>query len=409
MDFDNVYSGLQKLDPAAAERFATDPGLWTDAMAEGNGSADGNARRFLIRNCYLNPSVFSKYRAYWTRAGYRVIDCPSLTQQGKSSTDINLVLDAMDILAGPGRIGEFFIASADADFTSLIQRFRAADRFTTVIVAGSVASAYRSTADRVVESDDFVSILSGGIPALSAGEVTAVEVEFPAVTESESASEGNDDPLVGASAEGVDRAAEAVRSFLRSAPGPVPGAVLADQATTAEPALSGGWAGFGSFGAWVAQLGGDVGYASKPSPSWAWDSTRFSFADLPIASGVPRAIEQQVTRVTDVPPLSTAQFKQLFTSLESRLNGEQFNRNETTKQVRDDCTNAGVPVSRSAINFVISGLLYAGVSLTSEVTAKKLATGWAKNVEALCRGARMEFDESEKADLRSWVSGGLAL
>lgn len=41
--------------------------------------------RFLIRNCYLNPTVYAKYRTYWTRAGFRVIDCPSLTQQGKSS------------------------------------------------------------------------------------------------------------------------------------------------------------------------------------------------------------------------------------------------------------------------------------------------------------------------------------
>ena len=28
--------------------------------------------------------------------------------------------------------------------------------------------------------------------------------------------------------------------------------------------------------------------------------------------------------------------------------------------------------------------------------------------EALCGGARMEFDESEKDTLRTWVSGGLA-
>ena len=46
------------------------------------------------------PSGWHKYRTYWTRAGFRVIDCPSLTQRGKSSTDVNLVLDAMDALSG---------------------------------------------------------------------------------------------------------------------------------------------------------------------------------------------------------------------------------------------------------------------------------------------------------------------
>ncbi|GIU54379.1 VOC family protein [Arthrobacter sp. NicSoilC12] len=122
VDFDNVYTGLMALDPAAAKRFAEDPKHWTEALAAGG--AGEESRRFLIRNCYLNPVIYSKYRPYWTRAGFRVIDCPSLTQRGKSSTDINLVLDAMDALAGAAHIEEFFVASADADFTSLVQRFR---------------------------------------------------------------------------------------------------------------------------------------------------------------------------------------------------------------------------------------------------------------------------------------------
>lgn len=406
MDFDNVYIGLQKLDAVAAELFATDPGPWTDAMAGGEGGSGPGSRRFLVRNCYLNPSVFSKYRAYWTRAGYRVIDCPSLTQQGKSSTDINLVLDAVDILAGPVRIEEFFIASADADFTSLIQRFRAADRFTTVIVAGAVASAYRSTADRVVESDAFVSMLHGQVEQPPGEVKVLVEVESP--------SSSTSSPILGvnrprsAAGAATSSAAVAVLDFVTSAPGVVTTAILAKHAQIAEPALAGDWAGMGSFTAWLAQFEGAVGFSTKPPPGWAWDAARFSEEDLPQKADDRPTIEQQVTRVTDVPPLSTAQFRQLFLSLESRLKEGPFIRSETTKQVRDDCTRAGVPVSRSAINFVITGLLYAGVSLNSDATAAKLAMGWAKNVEALCGGARMEFDESEKNNLRTWVSGDLA-
>ncbi|WBU37876.1 NYN domain-containing protein [Homoserinibacter sp. YIM 151385] len=165
VDFDNVYLGLQSVDPAAAEAFATDPATWIAAIADGDGR--GGSRRFLIRNCYLNPSTFSRYRAYWTRAGFRVVDCPSLTQQGKSSTDINLVLDAVDVLAGEVRMDEFFIASADADFTSLVQRIRAADRQTTVIVAGAVARAYTAMADRVVDAEELRGLTTAK-PALDA-------------------------------------------------------------------------------------------------------------------------------------------------------------------------------------------------------------------------------------------------
>jgi hypothetical protein len=338
VDFDNVYIGLQKLDPVAAELFATDPGPWTDAMASGDGDSPGN-RRFLVRNCYLNPSVFSKYRAYWTRAGYRVIDCPSLTQQGKSSTDINLILDAVDVLAEPVRIEEFFIASADADFTSLIQRFRAADRFTTVIVAGAVASAYRSTADRIVESDAFVSMLHGQVGQPPKGTKALVEVAAPSSSTPSPAIDVNR-PQTKAGA-GATGAAAAVLDFVTSAPGLVTTAILAKRAQVAEPALAGDWAGTGSFTAWLAQFEGKVGYSTKPPPGWAWDAERFSAEDLPKEVDGRPTIEQQVTRVTDIPSLSTAQFRQLFLSLESRLNSAPFNRNETAKQVRDDCTNAG--------------------------------------------------------------------
>ena len=229
VDFDNVYTGLQALDPAAAKRFAEDPKHWTEALADGVAGED--SRRFLIRNCYLNPVIYSKYRPYWTRAGFRVIDCPSLTQRGKSSTDINLVLDAMDALSGAAHVEEFFIASADADFTSLVQRFRAADRMTTVIAAGAVAFAYREMADSVVESHDFVAILNG----TSANPVTAAR--HPG---------SNPRPPARRRAR-VSLARRGARSCAGRL-GPVTGSVAAHHALAADPSLKTDWGGVGKFG-----------------------------------------------------------------------------------------------------------------------------------------------------------------
>ncbi|MDQ5874860.1 MAG: NYN domain-containing protein, partial [Actinomycetota bacterium] len=136
VDFDNVYIGLQRLDPIAAEAFASAPTHWLTALETGNDAEGEFSRRFLIRACYLNPSVFSQFRPNFTRAGFSVVDCPSLTQQGKSSADINLVLDAVDALSAETRYDEFVILSADADFTPLALRCRAADRRVTIITAG---------------------------------------------------------------------------------------------------------------------------------------------------------------------------------------------------------------------------------------------------------------------------------
>ena len=160
VDFDNVYTGLMALDPAAAKRFAEDPKHWTEALAAGGAGED--SRRFLIRNCYLNPVIYSKYRPVLDPCGLPRDRLPVPDTAGKVQHRHQ---------PGAGRDGrpvrhvahieEFFVASADADFTSLIQRFRAADRMTTVIAAGAVAFAYREMADSVVESHDFVAILNG--------------------------------------------------------------------------------------------------------------------------------------------------------------------------------------------------------------------------------------------------------
>ncbi|MFS0699177.1 NYN domain-containing protein, partial [Cellulomonas sp. 179-A 4D5 NHS] len=160
VDFDNVYIGLQRLDPAAAEAFAAHPGDWLRALEQGSDIDGDFTRRFLVRACYLNPSVFSQFRPNFTRAGFSVVDCPSLTQQGKSSADINLVLDAVDALSAQTRYDEFVILSADADFTPLALRCRAADRRVTIVTAGPAASAYRAVADTVVTADELVELVT---------------------------------------------------------------------------------------------------------------------------------------------------------------------------------------------------------------------------------------------------------
>lgn len=390
VDFDNVFTGLQALDPLAAKRFAEDPKHWADALSAGGSGED--ARRFLIRNCYLNPVVYSKYRTYWTRAGFRVIDCPSLTQRGKSSTDINLVLDAMDALSGNVGIEEFFIASADADFTSLIQRFRAADRMTTVIAAGAVAFAYREMADHVVESHDFVAILNG----------TAVEP----VRAVAAGKQPNVPTAAKAKAKAASPAIREVLELVRAAPGPVVGALVAHRALTAEPSLKTDWGGFGKFGTWVSQIGQGVEY-SPAQGGWVWDAKRFSGEDLPTPTDLQPGIEEQVTRVTDVPALSAAQFRQMFQAMEARLREHPLNRTELSRMVRDDCVNAGQPVSRNAVSFVLQGLAYVNFQLNDEATAEGLAAAWTANVEELCRVALLEFDAAEKLAVRRWASGGL--
>ncbi len=184
VDFDQVYGGLYRIRPEAAERFATQPDKWLRFFEEGRhvlGSdteEEATQRVILVRKCYLNPvgsvrnavassyrsgppirdtqDSFSKYRAYFTRAAFSVVDCPPLTSRGKNSADIVMAMDIIDALAHKTHFEEFIILSGDADFTPVLLRLREHDRATTILGDTLVAAAYRAACDNQVWQQDFI-------------------------------------------------------------------------------------------------------------------------------------------------------------------------------------------------------------------------------------------------------------
>ncbi|WP_163276189.1 NYN domain-containing protein [Cellulomonas iranensis] len=457
LDFDNVYIGLQRLDPRAAEAFATDPGHWLSELGQGS-DVDGDlTRRFLVRACYLNPSVYSRFRPNFTRAGFRVVDCPSLTQQGKSSADINLVLDAVDALAAPTRYDEFVIVSADADFTPLAQRCRADDRRVTIITASPAASAYRAVADTVIGADALADLVTQTASPLDSEPVVAPEAATEAVapaaapatsraagsrsasrpagapagssaaTEPAAATEtnasGTNDRAEAAPArttskaraaervvdEGEARARRAVRRAVRKADAPLPLGAAAQVALDAYPGLgTSQWAGAGGFTAWLTRVLPDLDVSTRP-PGHVWDPERFGEADLPgaVADTDPSDLQRQVISVTDTPGLSQAQYRVLLETLAADVRAHTFERVATSRRVHEACQQSGTKVGRSTVNFVISGVLYTGLSLADGPSAEQVAAAWADNVIGLCRGARMELTNGDAAAIRAWVGGGL--
>jgi hypothetical protein len=401
VDFDNVYVGLRRLDPVAAEEFAGSPGRWLAGLENGS-DADGEfTRRFLVRSCYLNPSAFSQFRPNFTRAGFSVIDCPSLTQQGKSSADINLVLDAVDALNATTRYDEFMILSADADFTPLAHRFRAADRRVTIVTASPAASAYRAVADTVITADELAELVKH---PEEAGEEQIASMDGGGRRRTTGAV---DDVAVAAPAESP--AARAVLRLVRSADRPLNGSTVAQAAQKAEPDLAAsGWDGARSFFMWLGRAVPELAAQSRPAPGFVWDPKRFSEADLPGRGQVDLPpLQRQVVEVTDIPNLQTESYRILLTALADDVSDQPFDRPVTAKRVRDACQAAGAQIGRGSVNTVISGILYAGLDLSSRPSAKKVAETWADNVIGLCRGARMELIPQDVAAIRAWVGGGL--
>ncbi len=162
VDFDNVYSGLRDIDPAAAREFATNPGRWLrwfqDGMPGAGAEPETGAerRRVLIRRAYLNPKSFGHYRPYFVRSSFAVTDCPPLTSMGKTATDIHMVIDMLDALHHKTHFDEFIILSGDADFSPVLMRLRGYDRRTVVFSAGPASHAFRAACDMLISEDVFI-------------------------------------------------------------------------------------------------------------------------------------------------------------------------------------------------------------------------------------------------------------
>lgn len=155
LDFDNIFSSLHAEDPDVAINFANEPRRWMDALSGMRGLETEETRhRFVVRRCYMNPvgrvpggEYYSQYRQNFVREGWEVIDTPPLTNQGKTSADIHIVMDVLDTVSSYPLVTEYVIMAADADYTPLVIRLRKHMKTTIVYSSAKTAAAYKAACD----------------------------------------------------------------------------------------------------------------------------------------------------------------------------------------------------------------------------------------------------------------------
>jgi hypothetical protein len=391
VDFDNVYTGLRDLDEQAAEVFARDPGRLVSWLENGEDEDGPFRRRFLVRVCYLNPEPFSQFRPFYTSAGFRVVDTPSLTRQGKSAADTHVVIDALDTLAHPVHCDEFVICASDADYAPLMVRLRAHDRRTMMVTASPSSRAYRAVCDVAVEPAAFI---AGLLPA-SAHPAAATQGGVLAGPPS-------------VEAEPTDQVEEAAGAVLRSVDesvGPIRAAAAALAALAVMPGLKPGWAGTGSFHDFVSRHLPQLQYAADDSGGWVIDPRRHSLADLPAALQ-PETLPAQVCRVTGTPDLNSGQYEVLFEELAKEIGEHGFSLGATTRNVRDRAIEREVPIARNAVAFVVQGLPRVGVDLRHGAhTAGQLAAAWTEQVLRMADYMRMQLSDEDRQQIHEWIAG----
>ena len=287
VDFDNVYTGLKQISQKAANDFASKPLKWLKWLTQEFDRKDGEnsaaQRRVLVRRCYLNPQWYQQYRRSFHEAGFEIIDCPSMTSTGKTSTDIHLVLDAIDTLLDPTHFDEFIVFSADADFSPLLRRLRRSDRRTVMFAAGVASKSYNASADYVIEIDEFLKDALGEGGFEDDREMAHVKVNA-SIPQTQSIQLNPKD---------------FVRKLVLDAEDPVPMATIAHQLKNRYPGISERkWDGAGSFGSFISRLSIDE-IAINPQNNTAIDKSRFS-APTTTPAEIAQSTQPPVSRPVDL-------------------------------------------------------------------------------------------------------------
>lgn len=489
VDFDNVYSGLRQLDPTCADRFARRPADWMNwlinSLSLPEHAPEGARRRVLVRRCYLNPQAYQRFRPSFNLAGFEIVDCPALTSEGKTSTDIHMVLDIIDLLQHETHYDEFIVCSADADFTPVLRKLRRWDRRTTVLAIGFPSAAYRASADLLIDQDDFVrnalgfddeaeaipkaaltaqpapetvseafalmhqAVGESPIPVPLARLASLILAKVPGMDASSWGGFGSfrglldsrgmgplkvswegggsvRDPKRHQAASGPakqqngvhpDAVAEGAAAFIRAevakSSHPIACGSLANLIIGRHPQLATDWNGRGTFRKFAESL--DVcpvlfdwsasgGYAFDPSKSATTQILGNREAPLGLFPGA-----RQIHDATGIPLLSPSDYHKLFGFIEADVKAHTFHLMETGKRVRDLCREAGLPVSRADVNYVLRGLLFRGHLFEDGPNdPATLGRKLADNVRTLSLREQIILDLATDSAILVWLAGDAA-
>jgi hypothetical protein len=439
VDFDNVFSQLRQLQPDAAERFARHPSEWIGWLINSLELPDPHEtderRRLLVRRCYLNPNWYQSYRHAFLRAGFEIVDCPPVTSQGKTSTDIHMVLDIIDLLQHETRCDEFIVFSADADFTPVLRKLRRYDRRTTVLAIGFPSAAYQASADLLIEERLFVREALGigrQSPETSATQSAPAGDPIAAVVADGKAPKG--DLVVDSTANtkatpnGKDAApvatpdelsliATRIWATVEESPLPVSAALLAARLRQDHPDIMETWNGLGTFKAffrslklsrllWLSGSGGRVldpsrhdmdGTLPEQDPESPWAGAEALFP-----------VVREVCVLTGAPMLAPKDLEVLIDVLVRVLKEQEFKLGSTVQLAARRCVESeGLRVRPRDINFLVRGMQMNGHVFGSGADDKETLTARLfHQVLFLCEREQKVLDEAELAHIRDWIGCG---
>jgi uncharacterized LabA/DUF88 family protein len=111
----------------------------------------------VVKKAYCDFDRYKEFKRDLHEAAFELIEIPHLSQSGKNSADIRMVVDALDLCYSKKHMDTFVMLSGDSDFSPLVSKLRENDK--TVIglgVKNSSSNLFIGNCDEFIYYDDLV-------------------------------------------------------------------------------------------------------------------------------------------------------------------------------------------------------------------------------------------------------------
>ena len=111
----------------------------------------------VVKKAYCDWQNYKDFKRSMHEAAFELIEVPHVSQSGKNSADIRMVVDALDLCYTKGHVDAFVIISGDSDFSPLVSKLRENNK--TVIGVGvraATSDLLKSNCDEFIFYDDLV-------------------------------------------------------------------------------------------------------------------------------------------------------------------------------------------------------------------------------------------------------------
>src|ERR1044072_2942735 len=124
--------------------------------------------KIVVKRAYCDWDKFPDYKRELHEAAIELIEIPGRSYSGKTSADIRMAVDAMDMCWSKEHIDLFVIASGDSDFSPLVSKLKENDKYVIGVgVKNSSSDLLIDNCDEFIFYEDLVRGVAK-VPAVSA-------------------------------------------------------------------------------------------------------------------------------------------------------------------------------------------------------------------------------------------------